>query len=135
VIPAPQRTSTPGPAPSATPQAGGPSPTATAGGQPTPAPSASPADQRTVTVAVQGFADGAACAVAARAAASEDPWRTGPLTPVDASGDPVTFTFAPNVARPFDAALLCFDEAPAAVPPELATLADANPTVVFVLPE
>jgi hypothetical protein len=47
----------------------------------------------------------------------------------------VTFTFPPNVPTPSDAALVCFDEAPAALPTELATLADADPTVVFVLPD
>jgi hypothetical protein len=87
-----------------------------------------------VTVAVDGFASGAACATAARAAGSEDAWRTAALVAVDDAGAAVSYPLPAGIADPLDLTLLCFDDPPAALPPVLTTLADANPTVVFVLP-
>lgn len=142
-------TAAPSPVPTATPAAGGtgtPEPgasmTPTNGVQPTasaapatPAPTPTPNDERTVTAVVDGFAAGAACATAARPAGTEVPWNTAALVPVDATGAPVTFPLPGDVADPLDLALLCFADPPAVLAAELATLADATPTVVFVLPE
>ncbi len=88
-----------------------------------------------MTVSLEGFETGAACATAARTAGSDDAWRTGALVPVDDSATPVTFPVASGVVEPLDLALVCFDDAPATLAPELETLADAEPTVVFVLPD
>jgi hypothetical protein len=131
--PSPTPVGTPGGS-SSTPQA-----TATPAGGKTSTPAAVPTVTptpavRSVTVAVDGFASGAACATAARAAGSEDVWRTAALVAVDDSGAAVSFPLPAGVVDPLDLTLLCFDDPPAAVPPLLATLADANPTVVFVLP-
>lgn len=115
-----QPTASPGPGKTSTP-----APVATT----TPTPVAP-----TVTVAVEGFPSGAACATAARAAGSEDAWRTAALVAVDDSGAAVSYPLPAGVADPIDLTLLCFDDPPAELPPVLATLADANPTVVFVLP-
>jgi hypothetical protein len=117
------RTSTPAGVPTATPTpASLPSATAT------------PAFASSVTIAVTGFEAGAACATAARAAGSEDPWRTATLVAVDGSGAAVTYPLPTGVAAPFDLTLLCFADPPSVLPPVLMTLTDANPTVVFVLP-
>jgi hypothetical protein len=129
----PTPTRTRGPA-TATPIA---TPTPAAGESSTPVtgPTATPTSaERSVTVAVEGFASGAACATATRAAGSEDAWRTARLVAVDDSGAAVSFPLPAGVADPFDLTLLCFDDPPAVLPFVLATLADANPTVVFVLP-
>jgi hypothetical protein len=156
--PTPARTPTPGtggptpsgggPLPSPTAAPPTPAPTATAAATavapthtPTPArtatvpqPTATPVDAASVTAVVAGFDAGAACATAARPAGTEDPWQTAALVPVDASGEPVVFPLPADVASPREAALLCFADAPGALAPELATLVDADPTVVFVLP-
>ena len=131
-LPTPTRTSRPSTAtaaPSTTP-GGGVTATPAAAPTATPTPTAS----RSVTVAVSGFASGAACATAARAAGTDDVWQTAALVAVDPSGAAVTFPLPAGVAAPADVTLLCFADPPAALPPQLATLADANPTVVFVLP-
>lgn len=133
---------TPEPGDTPTGGTGGPTPTPiqTDGAQPTgvrtpsPRPTTSPGDQSSVRLQVDGFDDGAACATAARAAESEDPWTTAALVPLD-PGDSVTvFPLPTSVQSPRDAALLCFDDPPAELAPELETLTDAAPTVVFVLP-
>ena len=116
--------------PTATPTIGGPqatptpvAPTATA----TPAPSS-------VTVVLDGFDDGAACAAAARPLDSAVSWRTAALVPVAASATPTKLPLPTGATPPLDLALVCYDTPPATVPAVLVTLADADPTVVFVLP-
>jgi hypothetical protein len=146
-VPTPARTGTPavGPTPAAaTPTHGGagptPSPQRTAGqasGTPpptSPKPTSLPGDQTTVRLQVEGFDDGAACATAARSAESEDPWTTAALVPLDPEASVTVFPLPTSVTSPRDAALLCFDDPPAELAPELETLTDAAPTVVFVLP-
>ncbi len=118
--------STPTPVPSLA------APTATAIPSASPTPSAG--DPRTVTVAVQGFEAGAACAVAVRPAGSDDAWRTGALTTVDPAGARVTFPVPSGVAEPVETTLVCFADPPTELPATLTTLAAAEPTVVFVLP-
>ena len=132
--PVPTFAGSPTPAPSAS--AGGatatpPSvPTATAG-----APSATPTPgAAAVTIAVRGFRNGSVCATGARTLGTDEAWRTGTLVAVDPAGAAVTYPLPDGVAPPLELALLCFDPPPAALPSELTTLADANPTVVFVLP-
>jgi hypothetical protein len=133
-VPTPQVSATPGGAvPTSTPAAGGATPTAP-GDLPTPSATATPIT-RTVTVAVEGFEAGAACATGARPAESDETWRTGTLIAVDDSGTPVVFPLPAGITEPFELALLCFDDPPAALASELDTLADAEPTVVFVLPD
>jgi hypothetical protein len=130
--PATSASTTPGPGATATPD--GPTagvPTATS---PISEPTASPGDQGTVTAVVDGFEEGAACAAATRPAGSNESWRTAPLVPLGAAGEPVTFPLPSGTADPFDAALVCFADPPGALPAELVTLADADPTVIFVLP-
>ena len=154
-VPTPVRTASPVPPPTATPApsstpAPGETPTGGVAPTPTPArtigaatstprpatprPSPSPGDQSTVRLQVEGFEDGAACATAARAAESEDPWTTAALVPLDPEGSVTTFPLPASVKPPRDAALLCFEDPPAELASELETLADAAPTVVFVLP-
>jgi hypothetical protein len=111
-----------------------PTPLRTASKVPTPAGSATPTGAATVTAAVAGFADGSACATAARTLGSEDRWQTAALVPIDDSGGPVTFPLPTAVTPPRDAALLCFSDPPASLPEDLGTLTEADPTVVFVLP-
>jgi hypothetical protein len=101
---------------------------------PTPAGSATPAGAATVTAAVSGFADGSACATAARTLGSEDRWQTAALVAIDDSGRAVTFPLPTAVTPPRDAVLLCFSDPPEALPDDLGTLTEADPTVVFVLP-
>jgi hypothetical protein len=135
-------TPTPLASPTAPPLA---SPTAQAtngGASPTPAPaitatplsgptaSPSPSGGQTVSVVVDGFGPDAACAVAARTAGQDGGWRTGPL--VEADG--IVFPLPAGVAEPSEIVLLCFAPAPLALKPEIERLADATPTVVFVLP-
>jgi hypothetical protein len=100
-----------------------------------PAPTATPGSTPTVSAVVDGFAPGAACAVAARPAGSTEVWKTADLVTVETDGTTTTFPVPPGIASPLDSALLCFDDPPATLPAELTTLADAAPTVVFVLPE
>lgn len=121
------------PTPVATGGESSPTPTGAPSAAPTPTASPSP-EPRTVQVVVEGFGPDAACAVAARAAGSDGAWRTGPLATVDEGTDPITFTIPPDVAEPSELVLLCF--APArALPAEIATLTETDPTVVFVLPD
>jgi hypothetical protein len=134
-------TPTPGGAPEPTDTAAAPSPARTATPAPVPTataiepvPTTTPSTARTVTLVVDGFEPGAACATAARPAGSADVWRTAALVPVDVAGAPTTFPIAADVAAPLDLTLLCFADPPAALPSTLATLAAADPTVVFVLP-
>ena len=108
--------------------------TPVAGRTSTPFPSATPADVQVITAVIDGFEPGAACAVAARPAASEDAWQTGPLVPLGQPGQPVAFPVPTGVPAPRDLVLLCFATPPATLESELTTLSDANPTVVFVLP-
>ncbi|MCC6847098.1 MAG: hypothetical protein IT294_01255 [Deltaproteobacteria bacterium] len=143
----PIRTATPVAAPTATSGSNG-SPTPTDGGAhasstpapPTPARTASPAvaptpaDGASVTVVLDGFEAGAACAAAARPLGSDTPWRTARLVPVATGGGPTIFPLPASVPPPLDLALLCWDVPPATVPAEVDTLAAAQPTVVFVLP-
>jgi hypothetical protein len=96
-------------------------------------PTATPDAARQVTLVVDGFDAGAACATAARTLGTDAPWETSALAPV-ASGAPTTFLVATDVPAPLDLALLCFEEPPDVLPMTLPTLADASPTVVFVLP-
>jgi hypothetical protein len=145
--PAANGSATPQAAPTSTPSSGGgptpappsatmPEPTATPA-EPTatlPLPTATPPDQGMVTAVVDGFDAGAACATAARPAASDEEWRTATLVPVAGAGAPTTFPLPTGVPAPLDLALLCFTDPPATLPPTLVTLADAAPTVVFVLP-
>ncbi|MCC6763799.1 MAG: hypothetical protein IT293_03970 [Deltaproteobacteria bacterium] len=146
--PAATATSVPGGSPTPTDGGSNPSPTATAaaptpagtaspvatGAPATPAPTASPAAAGSVTVVLDGFDAGAACASAARALGSDAPWRTASLVPVATGGAPTTFPLPGGVPPPVDLALLCWDAPPATVPAEVGTLAEAQPTVVFVLP-
>jgi hypothetical protein len=85
----------------------------------------------TATFVVSGFAPGAACAVAARRVA-DGRWVTGDLVPV--GGEPMQLALPlpidPQDAS--DAVLLCYERAPSAFPPELASLVDAHPDLVFV---
>lgn len=140
-VPTPVRTGTPGSIPTGTPglaptptPSGGSAPTRTAAVTASPAPTATPAAARSVTLLVEGFEAGAACATAARSAESDGPWKTATLVPVDSSGAAVTFPLPIGIPAPSDVALLCFEDPPAVLPAELATLTDADPTVVFVLP-
>lgn len=145
-VPTPVRTASPAssatPAPAETPTGGAgptPSPARTGGGTRTPPPatpqtSPSPGDQKTVRAQLDGFEDGAACAAAARAAETEDPWKTAALVPLDPPDAVTVFPLPDGVPAPRDQALLCFDDPPAELPAELDTLADASPTVIFVLP-
>ncbi len=132
-------TSTPAEGPTSTPGVATPDATATPSPTESPAetdvplPTTTPTPPPTVTLQVDGFAPGAACATAARPAGSDDLWRTSVLVPVGDGEGPVAFPL--RVFPPADVALLCFDDPPASLPPELATLTDAEPTVVFVLPE
>jgi hypothetical protein len=122
----------PTPVASATPAASGvhASPTAAPTAEPTVSPAPPP---RMVQVVVEGFGPDAACAVAARAAGSDDPWRTGPLTALADSPEPTTFTLPSAVEEPSEVVLLCFAPAPSVLAAELAVLAESDPTVVFVL--
>ncbi len=144
-VPTPVRTASPAPAGTATldpglsptPAASGAPPTATATRTPppaTPRPSPSPGDQKTVRAQLDGFEDGSACATAARAAETEDLWKTAALVPLDPPDAVTVFPLPDGVAAPRDQALLCFDDPPTELPAELPTLADASPTVIFVLP-
>jgi hypothetical protein len=145
-VPTPVRTPTPPalsatPAPAATPTGGAGAPTATPGAPgtaspapPTPQTSPSPADGTTVRLRVEGFDVGAACATAARAAGSDDPWTTAGLVALDPPDAIHAFPVPSAVDPPRDLALLCFEAPPAELASEVATLADAGPTVVFVLP-
>jgi hypothetical protein len=129
-------TGTPGGVTSSTPVPPTPTAQSTAApatATPIPMPTATPHATRQVTVVVDGFDAGAACATAARTLGSDAVWETAPLVPV-ASGVPTTFLVATDVLAPLDLALLCFDHPPDTLPMMLATLADAEPTVVFVLP-
>lgn len=103
-------------------------------GTPSPAPTATPVAPSSVTVLLEGFEAGAACAAASRPAGSDVPWATAALVPVAPAGTPTTFPLPAAVAPPLDVALACFDDPPPTLPAELVTLADADPTVVFVLP-
>lgn len=126
----PARTRTPTPVRTVTP-----TPLRTSAGSPG-KPTATPAGGGggSVTAAVDGFDDGAACATAARAAGSEDRWQTAALVALDPSGGAVAFPLPTGVAAPYDLALLCFADPPDSLPDDLGTLTDAGPTVVFVLP-
>lgn len=145
---APPPTSTPG---------GGAAPTPTAqttgtSGTPSAQVTASPAAEASATPSVQatpcpagacpasvelrfvvrGLPDGAACALAARAAGTTTAWSTGAL--VAAGGATTTIEASlPGDVGPglVEIALLCFEEAPISLPPALATLAAAHPDVVF----
>ncbi len=110
-----------------------PTPLGTSGGSPG-KPTATPASGGTVNVAVDGFDTGAACATAARAAASDDRWTTAALVALDPSGHAIAFPLPAGVAAPYDLVLLCFADPPEALRDDLGTLTDADPTVVFVLP-
>jgi hypothetical protein len=85
---------------------------------------------------VSGFDEGAGCASAARPAGSTEAWSIGPLVPVGGATTQVP-VFYPEGLSPAAAeiALLCFEEAPAALPDRVESLADAAPDVVFVPPE
>lgn len=107
--------------------------TPAAGATSTPTPQSTAGGATVVVAVIDGFDPGAACSVAARPAASGDSWRTGALVALGPPGQPVAFPI-PNVPSPRDLALICFETPPAALPSELGTLSDANPTVVFVLP-
>ena len=134
--PSPAATGTPIAASTPTPFPTGPQSTATHAPPtvtPVPSPSPTPPEARQVTVVVDGFDEGAACATAARTLGSDAPWETGPLALVT-TGAPTTFLVAADVPAPLDLALLCFAEPPDGLPMTLTTLADASPTVVFVLP-
>ena len=144
--PTPVRTTTPRPTLVATVSPAAPTPTAagvptqtpTSGPQTTatpkgPTPTATPTSA-SVTVLLDGFDDGAACAAAARPVGSQVAWRTAVLVPVAAPGVPTTFPLPADVSPPLDLALVCYEVPPADLPAELVTLADANPMVVFVLP-
>lgn len=161
-VPTPVRTASPAPVATATVALSptpGPDGTPTAGGAPTstpaktsglgtrtpppatPRPSPSPGDSTTVRLQVDGFAEGAACATAARPVASDDdaedvesPWTTADLVPLDPPDAVIVFPLPTSVKAPRDTALLCFDDPPAELASELETLTDAAPTVVFVLP-
>lgn len=127
---------TPVPAETPTPT-GGVQSTAThapATASPAPMPTSTPRDARQVTVVVDGFGAGAACATAARTLGSDAPWETGPLAPLAAPGEATTFFVAVDVPAPLDLTLLCFESPPDDLAMMLTTLADADPTVVFVLP-
>lgn len=143
--PTPVPTGTPGagasrtPVPAETPTpTGGVQPSATGGASatasPVPMPTSTPSDARSVTVVVDGFGAGAACATAARTLGSDAPWETGPLVSLAAPGEPTTFFVAVDVPAPLDLALLCFESPPDDLVMMLTTLVDADPTVVFVLP-
>jgi hypothetical protein len=82
---------------------------------------------------VSGFAEGAACASAARPSGSGASWSTGPLVPVSDGPSQVEVSY-PAELSPADAeiALLCFETAPTALPGHVETLAEARPDVVFV---
>lgn len=144
-VPTPVRTASPVPAPTSTLEPSGTptsgvgatsTPRRTSDGQGTttpPRPSPTPGDP-SVRLRVEGFGDGAACATAARAAVTEDPWTTAALVPLDPEESVAVFPLPTSVKAPRDAALLCFEDPPAELAPQLETLADAAPTVVFVLP-
>ena len=139
-------TSAPTPVPTGTPGAGGVTTSTPTGGvqstathapataSPAPMPTSTPRDARQVTVVVDGFGAGAACATAARTLGSGAAWETGPLAALAAPGAPTTFVVAVDVPAPLDLALLCFENPPDELAMMLTTLADADPTVVFVLP-
>ncbi|HZR84167.1 MAG TPA: hypothetical protein VFD92_23925 [Candidatus Binatia bacterium] len=87
----------------------------------------------TVTFAVSGFGEGAACASAARPAGEGGAWQVG--APVDVGGvaSPLAFPLADALAPgELEIALLCFAAPPDELPTELRLLADAAPDVVFV---
>lgn len=143
-VPTPQRTASPAPAGTASPA---PDPTGTpAAGEPTaaaatptpriatPRPTASPSDAETVRALVEGFEAGAACATAARAAGSADPWQTAALVGLPFPAAVAVFPLPDDAPVPFDLALLCFAEPPTSVSTGIPTLAAAAPTVIFVLP-
>lgn len=76
---------------------------------------------------------GTTCAVATRSGGED--WRIGPLamSGPDEEGFPVA-TPPASTADEFDAALLCFDDAPGDLPSSVSTLAEAGPTIIFVAP-
>jgi hypothetical protein len=140
-------TSTPGGAaatPSAQPTGTSGTPSVHATASPAPEASATPSVQATPCQAgacpapvelrfvVRGLPDGAACALAARAAGTTSAWSTGPL--VAAGGATTTIEPAlPGDVGPglVEIALLCFEEAPVSLPSALETLAAAGPDIVF----
>lgn len=104
-----------------------------AGAMPCPNGDATCPGQDQLGFSVSGFSSGAACAAATRRAGSSDPWTLGPLVPVGVSASVVPLTF-PAELSPVDAeaALLCFSVPPAALPAQVAELADGGPDIVFV---
>jgi hypothetical protein len=82
---------------------------------------------------VRGFGPGAACATAVRPGGDAE-WSIGSLVPVGADATQVPLpepALSDGDALP-EIALLCFETAPTALPPRVATLGEANPDVVFV---